>query len=148
MTERGHDQDAVQCRVKVKELQNAYHKAHEANRCFSAAPATCHFYEELDVILVGDPTSTSMTTMDTSEPRTARQEEEEQSGNEGAEAEEDTLESLHAFSQEFFSSQEEGSESRRPVLGEGQIPEEVPACYIPELQGLSWTFPANASRDN
>ncbi|XP_074982253.1 uncharacterized protein LOC142071253 [Caretta caretta] len=68
--------------------------------------------------------------MDTSEPSSTRQEEEEQSGSEGAEAEEDTLASLDACNQELFSNQEEGSQSRRPVLGEGQTPEEVPDATL------------------
>ncbi|EMP34986.1 hypothetical protein UY3_07849 [Chelonia mydas] len=115
MMERGHDRDALQCRIKVKELRNAYCKAREANSCSGAAPATCHFYKELDAILGGDPTSTPSTTMDTSEPSSTRQEkEEQQSGSEGAEAGEDTPESLDACRQELFSSQEEGSQSWRP----------------------------------
>ncbi|XP_043395370.1 zinc finger protein with KRAB and SCAN domains 2-like [Chelonia mydas] len=118
MLERGHDQDALQCRVKVKELRNA-------NSHSGAAAATCNFYKELDAILGGDPTSMPSTTMNTSEASAARQEE-QQSGSEGAPEEEDTPESLDACSQELFSSQEEGSQSRRPVLGEGQTPEEVP----------------------
>ncbi|KAM7151689.1 uncharacterized protein RBU57_012239 [Macrochelys suwanniensis] len=114
----------TQCRVKVKELRNAYRKAREANCRSGGAPATCHFYKELDAILGGDPTSTLRTTMDTSEASSTRQEEE--SGSEGAEEEEDTLESLDACSQELFSSQEEGSQSRQLMLWEGQTPEEVP----------------------
>ncbi|EMP40005.1 Zinc finger and SCAN domain-containing protein 29 [Chelonia mydas] len=51
MMERGHDRDSLQCRVNVKELWNTYRKAHEANRRSSAAPATCHFYKELDARL-------------------------------------------------------------------------------------------------
>ncbi|CAM5155095.1 unnamed protein product, partial [Natator depressus] len=128
MMERGHYKDALQCRIKVKELRNAYRKAREANRCSGAAPATCHFYKELDAILWGDPTSTPSTNMNTSQPSSTRREEEEeqQSRSKGAEVEEDTPESLDACSQELFSSQEEGSQSWRLVLGEGQIPEEVP----------------------
>ncbi|EMP24465.1 Zinc finger and SCAN domain-containing protein 29 [Chelonia mydas] len=124
MLERGHERDTLQCRVQVKELRNAYHKAREANSCSGAAPATCRFYKELDAILGGDPTSM----LDTSEASATRQEEEEeqQSGSEGALAEEDTPESLDACSQELFSSQEEGSQSRHLVLGERQTPEEVP----------------------
>ncbi|EMP27604.1 Zinc finger protein with KRAB and SCAN domains 2 [Chelonia mydas] len=133
MMERGHDRDALQCRIEVKELQNAYHKAHEANHHSGAAPATCHFYKELDAIHGGDPTSTPSTTMDTSDPSATRQEEEEeeqQSGSEYAEVEEDITESLDACSQELFSSQEEGSQSQQPVLGEGQTPEEVPSKWL------------------
>ncbi|EMP42056.1 hypothetical protein UY3_00646 [Chelonia mydas] len=66
MTERGHDRDTLQCRVKVKELQNAYHKAREANCRSSAAPTSCRFYKELDTILGGDPTSTAKDPVDTS----------------------------------------------------------------------------------
>ncbi|EMP30459.1 Zinc finger and SCAN domain-containing protein 29 [Chelonia mydas] len=133
MMERGHDCNTLQCRVKVKELLNTYHKAQEANCPSGAAPVTCRFYKELDAILGGDPTSTPSTTMDTSEPSSTRQEEEEeeeQCGSKGAEAEEDTPESLDACSQELFSSQEEGSQSLRPVLGGGQIPGEVPGYQI------------------
>ncbi|XP_073170920.1 uncharacterized protein [Lepidochelys kempii] len=126
MMERGHDPDILQCRVKVKELRNAYRKAREANSRSGSAPVTCRFYEELDVKLMGDSTCTPSTTMDTSEPSSTRQEEEEQSGSKGAETEEDTPASLDACSQELFSSQEEGSQSQQPVLGEGQTPEEVP----------------------
>ncbi|EMP41625.1 Zinc finger and SCAN domain-containing protein 29 [Chelonia mydas] len=124
MMERGHDRDALQCKIKVKELQNAYCKARKANNCSGAAPATCRFYKDLDTILGTDLTSTLSTTMDTSEPSSTRQDEEEeeekeQSGSQGTELEEDNPESLDACSQELFSSQEEGSQSRWPVLGEG-----------------------------
>ncbi|KAM7163468.1 uncharacterized protein RBU57_007787 [Macrochelys suwanniensis] len=133
MMERGHDWDALQCRIKVKELWNDYRKAREANRRSGGAPATCRFYKELDVILGGDPISTPSTTMNTSEASSTRQqeeEEEEESGSEGAEEEEDTPDSLDACSQELLSRQEEGSQSRWPVLGEGQIPEEVPDASL------------------
>ncbi|XP_073162856.1 uncharacterized protein [Lepidochelys kempii] len=131
--ERGHDQDALQCRIKVKELRNAYCKARETNSHSGAAPVTCRFYKELDMLLGADPTSTPNTIMDTSEPSSTRpgeEKEEEQSGSKGAEAEEDTPESLDACGQELFLSQEEGSQSRQPVLGEGQTPEEVPDATL------------------
>ncbi|XP_073214263.1 uncharacterized protein [Lepidochelys kempii] len=131
LIERGHDKGALQCRIKVKELQNADRKVHEASSHSGAAPTTCHFYKELDAIVGADSTSTLRTTMDTSKPSSSREEEEQQqSGNEGDEAEEDTPESLDACSQELFSSQEEGSKLRRPVLGEGQTPEEVPDATL------------------
>ncbi|XP_037751505.1 uncharacterized protein LOC119565830 [Chelonia mydas] len=69
--------------------------------------------------------------MDTSEPSTARGEEEDEgNASKGAEAGGDTPESLDACSQELFSSQEEGSQSWRPVLGEGQTPEEVSGATL------------------
>ncbi|EMP26740.1 hypothetical protein UY3_16140 [Chelonia mydas] len=145
MMERVHDQDAQQCRVEVKELRNAYRKACEANSCSDAAPATCRFYKELDAILGGDPTSTPSTTLDTSEPSSTRQEEEEeeQSRSEGAEAEEDTPESLDACSQELFPSQLERSQSWRPGVGGGQTPEAGPRkgglCIIETVKVQSFS---------
>ncbi|XP_037770675.1 uncharacterized protein LOC119567705 [Chelonia mydas] len=63
--------------------------------------------------------------MDTSESSSTRQEEKEESGSEGA-AEERRQPSIQRCVQpELFSSQEEGSQLQRPVLGEGQTPEEV-----------------------
>ncbi|EMP41749.1 hypothetical protein UY3_00990 [Chelonia mydas] len=117
MRERGHERDALQCGVKVKELWNAYRKAHKANRHSGAAPVTCCFYKELDAILGGNPTSSQKTTMDTSEPSSTR-------------PEEDSPASLDACSQELFSSQEKGRQSQRMVLGEGQTPEEVPNVLV------------------
>ncbi|EMP37296.1 Zinc finger and SCAN domain-containing protein 20 [Chelonia mydas] len=67
MTERGHDRDTLQCRFKVKELQNTYRKAQEANCRSGAAPMSCQFYKELDAIFGGDPTSSAKATVDTSE---------------------------------------------------------------------------------
>ncbi|XP_074790870.1 uncharacterized protein LOC141974798 [Natator depressus] len=132
MMERGHDRDAQQCRVKVKELQNAYHKAWEANRCSGAAPTTCRFYKELGTILGDDPTSTPKTTMDTSGAVAAQSStrQEEESGNEGAEEEGDSPASLDACSQELFSSQEEGSQSQRIEPGQEQTAEEVPDAIL------------------
>ncbi|EMP27522.1 Zinc finger and SCAN domain-containing protein 29 [Chelonia mydas] len=125
MRERGHDQDALQCRIKVKELWSAYHKAREANGRSGAPPGTFQFYKELDAILGGNANSTPSTTMDTSE-----WEEEEESRSEGAGAGGETPESLEACSQELFSSQEEGSQSQQPVLGGGQTEEQVPVLSM------------------
>ncbi|EMP28348.1 Putative GTP-binding protein Parf [Chelonia mydas] len=66
MTERGHDRDTLQHRVKVKELWNAYHKARKANCHSSAVPTrSCRLYKELDVIPGGDPNFTAKATVDT-----------------------------------------------------------------------------------
>ncbi|XP_043408012.1 zinc finger and SCAN domain-containing protein 20-like [Chelonia mydas] len=132
MRERGHDRDALQCRVKVKELRDAYRKAREANGRSGAPATTCRFYKELDAILGGDPSSTPSTTTGTSE----REKEEEESGSEGAGAGGDTLESLDACSQELFSSQEEGSQSQWPVLGGGQTEEQVPDATLRSQQSV------------
>ncbi|XP_044884786.1 uncharacterized protein LOC123376660 isoform X2 [Mauremys mutica] len=66
MIERGTDWDTLQCRLKVKKLRNTYHKMWETNRYSGAAPMSCWFYKELDVMLGGDPTSTAKSSVDTS----------------------------------------------------------------------------------
>ncbi|XP_065415087.1 zinc finger and SCAN domain-containing protein 20-like [Chrysemys picta bellii] len=126
--ERGHDQNALQCRIKVKELRSAYRKARDANGCSCTPPATCRFYKELDAILGVNPTSTPSITMDTSEPVGGEEEEEEENGSDGGGPDGDTPESLEPCSQELFSSQEEGSQSQRLVFGGGQTEEQVPAA--------------------
>ncbi|XP_043396671.1 zinc finger and SCAN domain-containing protein 29-like [Chelonia mydas] len=119
LIERGHDWDTLQCRVKVKELRNTYHKAQEANSHSGAAPVTCRFYKELDKILGANPSSTLKNAWDTSEAVAAQsaKRQEEESGSEGAEKErnpepEDGPASIDACSQELFSSQEEDATLR------------------------------------
>ncbi|XP_065453497.1 uncharacterized protein LOC135983855 [Chrysemys picta bellii] len=58
MKDRGHNRDAQQCRVKIKELRQAYHKVREANGRSGAEPQTCRFYVELHAILGGAATTT------------------------------------------------------------------------------------------
>uniref|UniRef100_A0A8C3HFW4 SCAN box domain-containing protein n=1 Tax=Chrysemys picta bellii TaxID=8478 RepID=A0A8C3HFW4_CHRPI len=107
MTERGHDRDTLQCRFKVKELLNAYHKAWEANRCSGA----------LEAILGGDPMSTAKATADTlvarvpvkSQPSQEEEILDEDVEQEGDSEVEDDLEVRDVFSQELFSALEEAS---------------------------------------
>ncbi|XP_065422751.1 uncharacterized protein LOC135975499 [Chrysemys picta bellii] len=58
MMERGHNRDSDQCRVKVKELRQAYQKTKEANGRSGSEPRTCRFYAELHAILGGAATTT------------------------------------------------------------------------------------------
>ncbi|XP_065406219.1 pre-mRNA-splicing factor CWC22 homolog [Chrysemys picta bellii] len=58
MMERGHNRDSDQCRVKVKELRQAYQKTKEANGRSGSDPRTCRFYAELHAILGGAATTT------------------------------------------------------------------------------------------
>ncbi|XP_050794821.1 zinc finger protein with KRAB and SCAN domains 2-like [Gopherus flavomarginatus] len=129
--ERGHDRDAVQCRIK--ELWSAYCKAREGNRRSGAAPTTCRFYKELDAILEGDPTANPRTTMDSSEQGEEREVGgREETESEGTGEEGDTLESQEACSQELFSSQEEASQSQQLELV-GQAEERVPISLTTRL---------------
>ncbi|XP_077673608.1 Fanconi anemia group C protein isoform X1 [Eretmochelys imbricata] len=58
MKDRGHNRDAKQCCVKLKELRQAYQKTREANGRSGSEPQTCHFYDELHAILGGSATTT------------------------------------------------------------------------------------------
>ncbi|EMP34241.1 Zinc finger and SCAN domain-containing protein 29 [Chelonia mydas] len=67
MEGKDYTRDMQQCRVKIKELWQAYKKTREANSRSGSAPQTCHFYEELHAILGGDPTTTPKHSVDTSQ---------------------------------------------------------------------------------
>nr|XP_048703757.1 zinc finger and SCAN domain-containing protein 32-like [Caretta caretta] len=58
MKDRGHNRDPKQCRVKLKELRQAYQKTREANGRSRSEPQTCCFYDELHAILGGSATTT------------------------------------------------------------------------------------------
>ncbi|XP_065410505.1 uncharacterized protein LOC135973049 [Chrysemys picta bellii] len=58
MMERGHNRDSEQCRVKVKELRQAYQKTKEANGRSGSEPRACRYYAELHAILGGAATTT------------------------------------------------------------------------------------------
>ncbi|XP_073213959.1 uncharacterized protein [Lepidochelys kempii] len=56
--DRGHNGDPKQCRVKLKELRQAYQKTREANGRSGSKPQTCRFYDKLHAILGGSATTT------------------------------------------------------------------------------------------
>nr|XP_048679196.1 zinc finger and SCAN domain-containing protein 32-like [Caretta caretta] len=58
MKDRGRNRDPKQCRVKLKELRQAYQKTREANGRSGSEPQTCRFYDELHAILGGSATTT------------------------------------------------------------------------------------------
>ncbi|EMP37544.1 hypothetical protein UY3_05258 [Chelonia mydas] len=58
MKNRGHNRDPKQCRVKLKELRQAYQKTREANGRSGSEPQTCRFYDELHAIWGGSATTT------------------------------------------------------------------------------------------
>ncbi|EMP34786.1 Immunoglobulin superfamily member 3 [Chelonia mydas] len=65
--EKGYTGDTQQCRMKIKELRQAYQKTREVNSRSGSAPQTCRFYEKLHAILGGDPTTTPKRFVDTSQ---------------------------------------------------------------------------------
>ncbi|XP_053883789.1 myb/SANT-like DNA-binding domain-containing protein 2 [Malaclemys terrapin pileata] len=85
MKDRGHNRDAQQCRVKIKQLRQAYHKAREANGRSGAEPQTCRFYTELHAILGSAATTTPTVCYDSLTGETHREEgsyeEDEDGGN-------------------------------------------------------------------
>ncbi|XP_065415763.1 uncharacterized protein LOC135973990 isoform X2 [Chrysemys picta bellii] len=64
MMERGHSRDSDQCRVKVKELRQAYQKTKEANGRSGSEPRTCRFYADLHAVLGAAATTTPPLTVD------------------------------------------------------------------------------------
>ncbi|XP_073188093.1 uncharacterized protein [Lepidochelys kempii] len=64
MRDRGYIRDATQCRVKLKELRQAYQKTKESNGCSGTEPQTCRFYAELHAILGGAATTIPPLSMD------------------------------------------------------------------------------------
>ncbi|XP_065447852.1 myb/SANT-like DNA-binding domain-containing protein 1 [Chrysemys picta bellii] len=64
MTERGYSRDAMQCRVKIKELRQGYQKTKEANGRSGSQPQTCRFYKALHSILGAAATTTPPLTVD------------------------------------------------------------------------------------
>ncbi|XP_065407289.1 pre-mRNA-splicing factor CWC22 homolog [Chrysemys picta bellii] len=112
MMERGHNRDSEQCRVKVKELRQAYQKTKEANGRSRSEPRTCRFYAELHAILGGAATTTppvivdsgsgivsSATPEDSADGGEEEEEEEEEDEDELAES---TQHSVLPNSQDLF----------------------------------------------
>ncbi|KAM7176641.1 uncharacterized protein RBU57_002263 [Macrochelys suwanniensis] len=64
MAERGYVRDATQCRVKIKELRQAYQKTKESNGRSGSQPHTCRFYEALHAMLGGAATTTPPVSVD------------------------------------------------------------------------------------
>ncbi|KAM7167736.1 uncharacterized protein RBU57_006085 [Macrochelys suwanniensis] len=64
MTERGYSRDATQCRVKIKELRQAYQKTKESNGRSGSQPQTCRFYAAMHAILGGATTTTPPLSVD------------------------------------------------------------------------------------
>ncbi|XP_065416053.1 pre-mRNA-splicing factor CWC22 homolog [Chrysemys picta bellii] len=93
MMERGHNRDSDQCRVKVKELRQAYQKTKEANGRSGSEPRTCRFYAKLHAILGGAATTTQPVIVDSGSGivSSATPEDSADGGEEEEEEEEDEL---------------------------------------------------------
>ncbi|XP_050776418.1 myb/SANT-like DNA-binding domain-containing protein 2 [Gopherus flavomarginatus] len=115
MMEKGHSRDSVQCRVKVKELRQAYQKTKAANGKSRSGPKTCRFYTELHAILGGCATTTPPLSMDsevgvvisTMAENSAEGEDEEEEEEEEDDLAASTQHSVSPNSQELFVTQTE-----------------------------------------
>ncbi|XP_067407569.1 zinc finger and SCAN domain-containing protein 20-like, partial [Emydura macquarii macquarii] len=88
MLEKGHQRDAQQCHVKIKELCQSYQKAREANSRSGSSPKKCRFYDEVYAILGGDPTTVPPCIIDTSSRSQSMINDEDSMDEEEEEAEE------------------------------------------------------------
>ncbi|EMP39608.1 hypothetical protein UY3_03204 [Chelonia mydas] len=127
----------LQCRAKIKELKQAYHKVREANCCSGAVSKTCRFYKELDAILGGDPTSTAKSPVDISEGTEAAERApnpEDEVTDEEVELDEDVQLPVGlpggAGSQELFSTPEVSSQSQQFLSGEQETGDETPGKWL------------------
>ncbi|XP_050817970.1 myb/SANT-like DNA-binding domain-containing protein 2 [Gopherus flavomarginatus] len=115
MMAKGHSRDSVQCRVKVKELRQAYQKTKAANGRSGSGPKTCRFYAELHAILGGCATTTPPLFVDsevevvisTMAEDSAEGEDEEEEEEEDDDLAASTQHSISPNSQELFVTQTE-----------------------------------------
>ncbi|EMP29269.1 hypothetical protein UY3_13617 [Chelonia mydas] len=116
MMDKGYNRDTQQCRVKVKELKQAYQKTKDANGGSGSEPHTCRFYDELHAILRSTPTTTPLL-VDTCKGRVSlnRDEEEEEEVVEDS-AQQASGESLLPGSQKRFTTLE-------PIPSQGGLPD-------------------------
>ncbi|KAM9155337.1 uncharacterized protein ACDP82_003884 [Pangshura tecta] len=138
MMDKGHSRDSVQCRVKVKELRQAYQKTKEANGRSGAGPKTCHFYTELPAILGGCTTTTPPLSVDSkvgvvisamAEDSADGEDDDEEEEDELAES---TQHSVSPNSQELF-------------LTQTELPCQPSQATIPDHEAMEGTSASNFS---
>ncbi|KAM9123054.1 uncharacterized protein ACDP82_013283 [Pangshura tecta] len=138
MMDKGHSRDSVQCRVKVKELRQAYQKTKEANGRSGAGPKTCHFYAELHAILGRCATSTPPLSVDSDVGVVIAMAEDDADGDDSdEEADKDDLaestqHSVSPNSQELF-------------LTQTELASQPSQATIPDNEAMEGTSAANFS---
>ncbi|XP_053897837.1 myb/SANT-like DNA-binding domain-containing protein 7 [Malaclemys terrapin pileata] len=134
MMDRGYNRDTQQCRVKVKELSQAYQKIKDANGHSGSEPHTCWFYDELHAILRVAPTTTPPLSMDTCKGGVSCNRGEEFEDEEEVEdsAQQASRESLLPGSQELFITLE-------------PIPSQPSQGGLPDREAREGTSDANVS---
>ncbi|XP_065452662.1 uncharacterized protein LOC135983681 [Chrysemys picta bellii] len=139
MKDRGHNRDAQQCRVKIKELRKAYHKARETNERSRAEPQTCRFYVKLHAMLGGAATTTPNVCFDSFNGETHREagsgyEEDEDEDNVDSSQQQGSGETSLPSSQDMFITLD--LEPVTPELTQG---------VLPDPEGTQGTSAANVS---
>ncbi|XP_053874554.1 myb/SANT-like DNA-binding domain-containing protein 2 [Malaclemys terrapin pileata] len=139
MKDRGHNRDAQQCRVKIKELRQAYHKAREANGRSGAQPQTCRFYAELHAMLGGAASTTPTVCSDSFTGETHREEgsgyeEEEDEDNVDSSQQQGSGETGFPNSQDMFI-----------TLNLEPVTPELTQGVLPDPEGTQGTSAANVS---
>ncbi|XP_050805825.1 uncharacterized protein LOC127049259 [Gopherus flavomarginatus] len=140
MMGKGHTRGSVQCRVKVKELRQAYQKTKAAKGRSGLGPKTCRFYAELHAILGGCATTTPPLSVDSEvgviistmdEDSAEGEDEEEEEEDELAES---TQHSVLPNSQELFVTQTElPSQPSQATSPDSEAMEAISAAHFSSL---------------
>ncbi|XP_053883195.1 protein lin-52 homolog isoform X1 [Malaclemys terrapin pileata] len=136
MKDRGHNRVAQQCRVKIKELRQAYHKAREANGRSGAEPQTCRFYANLHAMLGGAATTTPSVCFDSINGESRNREA-------GSGYEEDDDEDNEDSSQQ--GSRETGFPNSQDMFITLDLKPVTPQGVLPDPEGTQGTSAANVS---
>ncbi|XP_048718091.1 myb/SANT-like DNA-binding domain-containing protein 7 [Caretta caretta] len=136
MKDRGYNRDLQQCRVKLKELRQAYQKTKEANARSGSEPQTCHFYDELHAILGGVPTTAPALYVDSCKGGVSRNRDED-FGDEEDEEEGEVEDSAQQASGETVL-----PDSQEPFITLDPIPSQP---VLPDLEGEEGSSAANVS---
>ncbi|XP_053879540.1 myb/SANT-like DNA-binding domain-containing protein 2 [Malaclemys terrapin pileata] len=141
MKDRDHNRDAQQCRVKIKELRQAYHKAREANGRSGAEPQTCRFYAELHAVLGGAATTTPTVCFDSVSGETRNRE----AGSGYAEDDDDDEDNEDSSQQGSGETGFPNSQDMFITLDLEPVTPELTQGVLPDPEGTQGTSAANVS---
>nr|XP_048687083.1 uncharacterized protein LOC125627224 [Caretta caretta] len=139
MKDRGYHRDLQQCRVKLKELRQAYQKIQEANARLGSEPQTCRFYDELHAILGGTPTTAPPLYVDSCKAGVSRNRDED-FGDEEDDEEGEVEDSAHQASGETVL-----PDSQELFITLEPIPCQHSQPGLPDLEGREGSSAANVS---
>ncbi|KAM7145711.1 uncharacterized protein RBU57_014415 [Macrochelys suwanniensis] len=139
MKDRGYNRDAQQCRIKIKELRQAYQRTREANGRSGSEPQTCRFFDELHAILGGAASTNPPMWFDSvrgasqsSEEHFREEEDDDNDAEDSAQTQQGSGEAIFPDSQELFVTLE-------------PVPYEPTQRVLPDHEGGEGTSAANVS---